>query len=81
MFSKIVERLREIYCEQGKAEARGDKAKASKLKQEKARLRLQKRVIIKRNGMTEEDLEPKWNCAKCKDTGFVNGYPCDCYEG
>ena len=80
-FAKIDKRLRVIACEQGKAEARGDKAKASKLEQEKARLRLQKRGIIERNGMTEEDLEPKWNCAKCQDTGFVDGIPCDCYEG
>lgn len=81
MFSKIVKRLREIDIEQAKAEVKGDKVKASKLEQEKARLTLQKRGIIERNGMTEEDLEPKWNCAKCKDTGFVNGLPCDCYEG
>lgn len=80
-FAKIVKRLREIDCEQGKAEARGDRVKASKLEQEKARLTLQKRGIIERNGMTEEDLEPKWNCVKCKDTGFVDGLPCDCYEG
>lgn len=80
-FSKIDKRLREIDIEQGKAEARGDKAKASKLEQERNRLQLQKSGIIERNGMTEEDLLPKWNCAKCKDTGFVNGIPCDCYEG
>lgn len=81
MFAKIVKRLREIDCEQGKAEARDDKVKASKLEQEKARLLLQKRGIIERQGMTEEDLEPKWNCKKCQDTGFVDGIPCDCYEG
>jgi DNA replication protein DnaC len=80
-FAKIVKRLREIDCEQGKAEARGDRVKASKLEQEKSRLTLQKRGIIERNGITEEDLEPKWNCKKCKDTGFVDGLPCDCYEG
>ena len=81
MFSKIVKRLREIDIEQAKAEVKGDKVKAAKLEQEKSRLTLQKRGIIERNGLTEEDLEPKWNCAKCKDTGFVNGMPCDCYEG
>lgn len=80
-YAKRYNRLREIEIEQGKAEARGDKAKASKLEQEKARLRLQKRGIIERQGMTEEDLEPKWHCRKCEDTGFVDGLPCDCYEG
>lgn len=81
MFSKIVKRLREIDIEQAKAEVKGDKAKASKLEQEKSRLTLQKRGIIERQGMSEEDLEPKWNCKKCQDTGFVDGLPCDCYEG
>ena len=81
MFSKIERRLREIDCEQGKAEARGDKVKAAKLEQERSRLKLQKRGIIERNGLTEEDLEPKWNCKKCEDTGFVDGIACSCYEG
>jgi hypothetical protein len=80
-FAKIEKRLREIVCEQAKAEVKGDKNTLAKLEREKARLSLQKRGIIERNGMTEEDLEPKWHCAKCKDTGFVNGYHCDCYEG
>lgn len=81
MFAKIVKRLRAIDIEQAKAEARGDRAKCAKLEQEKMRLKLQKQGIIERNGMTEEDLEPKWQCKKCEDTGFVDGYPCDCYEG
>ena len=81
LFAKIVKRLREIDIEQAKAEVKGDKVKASKLEQEKARLTLQKRGIIERNGMTEEDLEPKWNCKKCEDTGFVDGIACSCYEG
>ena len=80
MFAKIVKRLREIDIEQAKAEVKGDKVKAAKLEQEKARLLLQKRGIIERNGMTEDDLEPKWNCKKCQDTGFVDGLACDCYE-
>ena len=80
-FAKVERRLREIDVEQAKAEVKGDKVKASKLEQEKARLRLQKRGIIERQGMTEEDLEPKWHCRKCEDTGFINGVACSCYEG
>ena len=80
-FAKIAKRLREIEVEQAKAELKGDRAKCAKLEQEKSRLKLQRQCIIEQNGMTEEDLEPKWHCKKCEDTGFVNGYPCDCYEG
>lgn len=80
-FAKIAKRLREIEVEQAKAELKGDRAKCAKLEQEKSRLKLQRQCIIEQNGMTEEDLEPKWHCKKCQDSGFVGGYPCDCYEG
>lgn len=80
-FAKIYKRLSAIEVEQAKAEVQGDKQKLAKLEQEKNRLRQQKRGIIERNGLTEEDLEPKWSCRKCQDTGFVNGVGCDCYEG
>jgi hypothetical protein len=79
-FAKIDKRLRTIGIDQAKAEVKGDKVKASKLEQERGRLELQKRGIIERNGMTEEDLKPKWHCKKCQDTGFVDGIPCGCYE-
>ena len=79
-FAKIERRLRVIEMEQGKAEANEDENTLAKLEREKARLLLQKRGIIERNGLTEEDLLPKWHCTKCEDTGFVDGMPCDCYE-
>jgi hypothetical protein len=79
-FAKIERRLRVIEIEWAKAEVKGDKNTLAKLEREKARLLLQKRGIIERNGLTEEDLLPKWHCSKCEDTGFVDGMPCDCYE-
>ncbi len=31
-------------------------------------------------GVSEEDLEPKYHCKYCEDTGFIpNGKPCGCY--
>ena len=80
-YAKRYNRLREIEKEQGQAEARGDMETAAKLERERNRLQTEKRGIIERQGMTEEDLEPKWHCKKCRDSGFVEGYPCDCYEG
>ncbi len=36
---------------------------------------------MKRLGISEEDLEPKYTCQKCSDTGFLpDGRACDCYE-
>lgn len=79
-FAKIDKRLKAIPIEQAKAEAKGDTATLAKLEREHARLTLQRRGIIERNGMTEEDLLPRWHCQKCQDTGFLtNGTACDCY--
>lgn len=80
-YAKRYNRLREIDILQAKAEAEGDMAKAAELEREKSRLKQEKRGIIERQGMTEEDLETKWHCRKCEDTGFVNGIACSCYEG
>ena len=81
-FAEIDKRLRTIPMEQGKAEAIGDKSKMAKLEQEAMRLRLERRGIIEKNGLTEEDLEPRIKCIKCKDTGYdENGALCLCYGG
>ncbi len=80
-FAKIDRRLKAITIEQAKAELKGDKKTLARLEQEQARLTLQRRGIIERNGMSEDDLLPKWHCQKCQDTGFLpNGFACDCYE-
>ena len=36
--------------------------------------------LLRENGLSREDLEPKYVCPKCKDTGFVNGEMCDCFR-
>ena len=81
-FKRIHKRLRTIELDLAKAECDPKAQKQLvKLTQEKARLTLQYRGIIEKNGMTEEDLLPKWHCWKCKDEGFLtDGRMCDCYE-
>ena len=86
-FKRIHKRLAELPCKIGNAEYQIEKGNANakkqlvELTQEKARLTLQYRGIIEKNGMTEEDLLPKWHCWKCKDTGYQeDDKMCDCYE-
>lgn len=43
-------------------------------------VREQRAKILKKIGMTEHDLKPKYSCDKCFDTGFINGKMCDCYR-
>lgn len=80
-FKRIHKRLRTLELDLAKAELERDTKKMTKYMQEKSRLTLQYRGIIERNGMTEEDLQPKWHCRKCQDTGYLqNGKMCSCYE-
>ena len=86
-FKRCHKRLRELQFEVAKAEhetANGNEKAAKelvKLTQEEFRVKTQYRGIIERNGMQEEDLQPKWHCRKCEDTGFLkNGKACGCYE-
>lgn len=86
-FKRIDKRLKELMPEMARleldAQINGDlkaSAKLVKLEQERARLQQQKTAIIERNGITEEDLKPQYDCLKCKDTGFKkDGTMCDCY--
>ncbi len=55
--------------------------KLVKLRLEQSQLSAKRNGIIERNGMTEEDLLPKWHCKHCKDTGFLeDGKACGCYD-
>lgn len=87
-FKRIHKRLRELDLEIAKTEVKAEqgdtKAKKEivKLTQEQGRLRQSRIAIIERNGLTEDDLLPKWHCKKCADTGYLpDGKMCDCYKG
>lgn len=36
--------------------------------------------ILRENGCPEDFLEPKFNCSKCSDTGFIDGKMCTCFK-
>ncbi|MBR5370599.1 MAG: ATP-binding protein [Oscillospiraceae bacterium] len=38
------------------------------------------RQILAAHGYPEDYLSLHYSCTKCSDTGFVNGYPCDCLK-
>lgn len=50
------------------------------LKKKVAMLKAEKEEIINGLGYTLEDLEPKYVCKDCRDTGFINGKPCHCFK-
>ena len=86
-FAKLHKRLNSIIPEMVKLEVDSEKGdlKAKKdyeiLSEEQEKLKLQYDFMLEQNGMTEEDLKPKWHCLKCQDTGFLkDGKMCDCFS-
>ena len=43
-------------------------------------LNTEKVQLLKQNHLSINDLEPKFECDKCKDTGLYDGHHCSCYE-
>ena len=39
-----------------------------------------RRQLLVANGFTEDWLDVRYTCPKCKDKGSVGGYACDCYK-
>lgn len=54
----------------------------SALEEQLGEWRKKRSAALARLALSEEDLQPKYHCPLCSDTGFLpNGKPCDCYPG
>lgn len=56
------------------------KEELEKLKNENLRLQKEFNDLLEANGLTREDITPNYNCKKCGDTGYVDGYMCSCFK-
>ena len=43
-------------------------------------VREQKQKLLTKLGIKDSDLEPKFECSKCQDLGFVESEMCDCFK-
>ena len=41
-------------------------------------LRQKKTDLLRKAGLTENDLKPQWTCPDCKDTGYIGSEKCHC---
>ena len=78
-FSAIYNRLSELEKDLAFAEIAGDNDKLLELEQEQQQLKNQQISLLSTIGLTPSDLVPKYNCEKCKDTGFIGSNHCDCF--
>ena len=79
LFSAIYNRLSELEKDLAFAEIAGDNDKLLELEQEQQQLKNQQISLLSTIGLTPSDLVPKYNCEKCKDTGFIGSNHCDCF--
>ncbi|MBO4414516.1 MAG: ATP-binding protein [Lachnospiraceae bacterium] len=59
---------------------KGDKSALDNIDDDNNALRLKKEKLLVAHGYPSDYLTMKYECPICKDTGSVNGRPCDCYK-
>lgn len=58
----------------------GDEAALSTLRQQIAAYRLRKEELLKQHGFPANYFKPVYTCEDCKDTGYIHGKRCHCFE-
>ena len=58
----------------------GDEAALATLREKLSDYRRQKEQLLQEHGLTSDYLKPVYHCPDCKDTGYVNGRRCHCFE-
>lgn len=78
--AEIEEQIRHIFVEKAidsiKQGSYTDNVYTEKIE----KLQKIKEELLKRYGVRESCFEPSFECRKCKDTGFVNGERCSCFN-
>ena len=79
-FTPIYERLSSIEKDLAFAEMSGNTEKLSLLEKEKNELKNTAENLLKTINLCLSDLSPKYQCDKCKDTGYIGSNRCDCFN-
>ncbi len=58
----------------------GDTSYKDRLKSDIARVSERKKALLLANGYSSDYLDPIYDCGFCKDTGFIDGKPCECLQ-
>ena len=76
----IDSRIAELSVDMAVMRIRGAEFDRESLEAEKKALALRRTELLKQAGYSEQDLQPRYQCEKCKDTGFVDGQECSCFR-
>lgn len=77
-FVNITKLEKDLIFKIGKAKFEGTDTKA--YEKDLKTIRTQKAKFLKRLGLDEDDLKPKYQCPNCHDSGYVGTMVCECFE-
>lgn len=72
------EKLTDLSCGRAKALIAGDTAEAERIAEETGRLRAARKKMLEDAGLPADELEIRYECPDCRDTGYIGGEVCHC---
>lgn len=76
---KLDDAIAECSITQARKLLDGDTNALTELKEQLARLRSEKEVLLAKAGFSKDYFDPIYTCSDCQDTGFINGKRCHCF--
>ena len=75
---QINSRIAEVSVNMAVMRVRGQKQDLASCQAEREGLIRKKKELLEQAGYSLKDLEPRYQCARCRDTGYVDGEKCSC---
>lgn len=72
------EKIKNVFANAALGSLSGKKVDFDEAEKQSLEYQRQKKEILSSIGMSEEDLQPKYSCSLCSDTGFYKGKTCNC---
>lgn len=69
-----------LSAQKARALLKGETADIQDLKEEIAELSTEKEVLLAAYGYPVDYMEPRYECPKCRDTGYVGQEKCSCFQ-
>lgn len=77
-FAQVEDAIASLAVSQGKLYLSGERSALEALKEQLADLSSQKRRLLTQAGFPADYLEPVYQCADCRDTGYIGREKCHC---
>ena len=69
-----------LSAQKARSLLQGEPGSVDDLKKDVSALSAERRSLLKKNGFSEDYLEPHYFCPICQDTGYTGGQKCSCFK-